>query len=359
MFCESCGDPVKLCVCPAAAARKAGQASSGGGASAGRGAAAPVASGCGCRQYGGGGGSRPTAPPAAAVPASQCKGCGKGVEGQVINALGGSWHPSCFVCAGCKGAFTSPGVVAHEGKPYHRACYQKKLAPKCAGCGEAILAAHIVTNSGAHYHAACLTCAGCATSLADGFYEGPNGRPHCAACMEMHSSAGAGGRERRDSSLSGGGAVATAALRLPRPTGKGNVDLAKLRAWAVAAVSASGVPKVFEDASPDWSRAWADGRAFCAVVAAYFPEHVPLDAIRSVSGLDGKGRCAAIVANCNLAFRVAAEQAAVPSLLDPEDMTKMYPAPDQKSITLYAISLWGGLSRAAAQTERHAPVALS
>ncbi len=51
-----------------------------------------------------------------------------------MTALERAWHPECFVCADCGGAFGDGGYHEREGKPFCADCFSVKFAPKCAGC---------------------------------------------------------------------------------------------------------------------------------------------------------------------------------------------------------------------------------
>ena len=82
----------------------------------------------------------------------------------------------------------------------------------------------------------------------------------------------------------------------------------------------------------NWSSSWNDGRAFLAVLRAYFPDDVP-----PAASVDAGAR----EANFKLAFRLAEERAGVPPLLDVQDMLDCYPKPDDKSVMTYVSMVWG------------------
>src|SRR5690606_16967211 len=45
------------------------------------------------------------AEPTSAPSAGFCGGCGKGITGVYLEALGGKWHEKCFVCTDCSKPF--------------------------------------------------------------------------------------------------------------------------------------------------------------------------------------------------------------------------------------------------------------
>lgn len=213
------------------------------------------------------------------------------------------------------------------------------VAPQCSACRQPILGAHTIAD-GASYHASCFVCAICGEALTAGYYIGPDGRPLCERDMAIAS--GVQGRERRDSRTAARGTVSAASRRLPRPAGAHRgLDTKAMLAWAQAAVAlgAGGTVHV-----TDFSGSWADGRAFVAIVRAYFPEAM------GVPGDAGAG-ASAVATNCERAFGVAQEEAGVPQLLDVADMVNTFPHPDEKCMITYLASLWGGLSAAAARSD--------
>jgi len=45
----------------------------------------------------------------------ECGSCGQIVHGECTNALGKTWHVSCFVCQYCKKAFADGSFFEHDG----------------------------------------------------------------------------------------------------------------------------------------------------------------------------------------------------------------------------------------------------
>jgi len=69
----------------------------------------------------------------------KCDGCGRGMSGAFVRALGGKYHRECFKCRRCSRDVTSRYVEGADGAPYCRGCHVKIFAPRCAcGCGEGL-----------------------------------------------------------------------------------------------------------------------------------------------------------------------------------------------------------------------------
>ncbi len=77
-----------------------------------------------------------------------CKQCGQPIIGDYVNALGATWHPEHFVCAGCGRPLESTRFVMHDEAPYHTACYGQYVAPRCAYCGKPLITEYLVDQWG-------------------------------------------------------------------------------------------------------------------------------------------------------------------------------------------------------------------
>ena len=83
-----------------------------------------------------------------------CKYCGQPIVGRYTTALGSTWHPEHFLCAGCGKSLGQGAFQLVDGKPYHPACYMLYQAPRCASCGQPIAGSYTEYN-GKPYHAEC------------------------------------------------------------------------------------------------------------------------------------------------------------------------------------------------------------
>lgn len=68
-----------------------------------------------------------------------CSACEKPIVGQVITALGKTWHPEHFTCAHCTQELGTRNFFEREGKPYCEPDYHNLFSPRCAYCNGPIL----------------------------------------------------------------------------------------------------------------------------------------------------------------------------------------------------------------------------
>lgn len=80
-----------------------------------------------------------------------CKRCGQALSGTYITALGATWHPEHFLCAGCKKPINTGGFVQHQGSPYHKECFGRGVAPHCAYCNKPLVGQYIVDHWGTQF----------------------------------------------------------------------------------------------------------------------------------------------------------------------------------------------------------------
>jgi len=119
-------------------------------------------------------------------------GCGELITGQMINALGTTWHPHHFVCTFCKQPFTNGTFYEKAGKPFcetHANMPLEQLAflgsggKTCQGCKQPITAGQPSTEAlGAVWHREHLLCAFCMTIVVPSSFVEHNGRAYCLPC---------------------------------------------------------------------------------------------------------------------------------------------------------------------------------
>lgn len=68
-----------------------------------------------------------------------CSACEKPIVGQVITALGKTWHPEHFTCAHCTQELGTRNFFERDGKPYCEPDYHNLFSPRCAYCNGPIL----------------------------------------------------------------------------------------------------------------------------------------------------------------------------------------------------------------------------
>ncbi|XP_069756115.1 actin-binding LIM protein 1 isoform X1 [Narcine bancroftii] len=118
---------------------------------------------------------------------TRCQGCGEFVEGEVVTALGKTYHPKCFVCSICKRPFPAGDRVTFNGKDcLCEHCTQpKSSSPKgivsnnnCAGCGRDIKNGQALLALEQQWHLGCFKCKSCGKVLT-GEYISKDGAPYC------------------------------------------------------------------------------------------------------------------------------------------------------------------------------------
>uniref|UniRef100_H3D1M3 Paxillin n=1 Tax=Tetraodon nigroviridis TaxID=99883 RepID=H3D1M3_TETNG len=122
----------------------------------------------------------------------RCYYCNGPILDKVVTALDRTWHPEHFFCAQCGSFFGPEGFHEKDGKAYCRKDYFDMFAPKCGGCARAILENYISALSSL-WHPECFVCRECFTPFVNGSFFEHDGQPYC----EIHY------HERRGSLCSG------------------------------------------------------------------------------------------------------------------------------------------------------------
>ncbi|XP_068608856.1 PDZ and LIM domain protein 5b [Brachionichthys hirsutus] len=98
--------------------------------------------------------------------APACARCQQKVLGEVINALKQTWHVSCFVCFACQQPIKGNTFHMEDGQPYCEQDYYRLFGTNCHGCDYPIEAGdRFLEALGATWHDTCFVCAVCSTSL--------------------------------------------------------------------------------------------------------------------------------------------------------------------------------------------------
>ncbi|XP_061400598.1 paxillin isoform X4 [Musca vetustissima] len=107
-----------------------------------------------------------------------CNACEKPIVGQVITALGKTWHPEHFTCNHCNEELGTRNFFERDGFPYCEKDYHNLFSPRCAYCNGAILD-KCVTALDKTWHTEHFFCAQCGQQFGeDGFHE-RDGKPYC------------------------------------------------------------------------------------------------------------------------------------------------------------------------------------
>jgi hypothetical protein len=80
-----------------------------------------------------------------------CQGCGQPIWGNCLSALGATWHPEHFCCAGCHRPLGDTQFHLHNGAPFHSQCYSRLIAQHCAYCGKALMGKYLIDHWGTQY----------------------------------------------------------------------------------------------------------------------------------------------------------------------------------------------------------------
>uniref|UniRef100_A0A8C2A7B7 Actin binding LIM protein 1a n=1 Tax=Cyprinus carpio TaxID=7962 RepID=A0A8C2A7B7_CYPCA len=124
---------------------------------------------------------------------TRCNICGEFVEGEVVTALGKTYHPTCFVCTICKRPFPAGDRVTFNGKDCLCQHCAEPMSPgptkdvvgpssecrkRCAGCGRDIKNGQALLALESQWHLGCFKCKACAKVLT-GEYISKDGAPYC------------------------------------------------------------------------------------------------------------------------------------------------------------------------------------
>ncbi|XP_073969483.1 actin binding LIM protein Uncoordinated 115a isoform X4 [Rhodnius prolixus] len=96
-----------------------------------------------------------------------CQCCKKKCSGEVLKVQDKYFHIACFKCIVCKNSLAQGGFFCKDGSYYCTEDYQKKFGTKCAECKKYV-EGDVVTALGNTYHQACFTCANCKQAFPSG-----------------------------------------------------------------------------------------------------------------------------------------------------------------------------------------------
>nr|XP_020453049.1 actin-binding LIM protein 1 isoform X5 [Monopterus albus] len=125
---------------------------------------------------------------------TRCNGCGDFVEGEVVTALGKTYHPACFVCTICKRPFPAGDRVTFNGKDCLCQYCVEPMSPgpkdilgssNCAGCGRDIKNGQALLALERQWHLGCFKCKACSKVLT-GEYISKDGAPYCEKDYQIH-----------------------------------------------------------------------------------------------------------------------------------------------------------------------------
>uniref|UniRef100_A0AAZ3PNH0 Actin-binding LIM protein 3 n=1 Tax=Oncorhynchus tshawytscha TaxID=74940 RepID=A0AAZ3PNH0_ONCTS len=119
---------------------------------------------------------------------TKCDSCGDFITGEVVSALGRTYHPKCFVCSMCRKPFPIGDRVTFCGKKcVCQQCSHSLVSSEpvkihgpshCAGCKEEIKHGQSLLALEKQWHVSCFKCQTCDTVLT-GEYISKDGVPYC------------------------------------------------------------------------------------------------------------------------------------------------------------------------------------
>ncbi|XP_017285810.1 actin-binding LIM protein 2 isoform X9 [Kryptolebias marmoratus] len=125
---------------------------------------------------------------------TRCFSCQDFIEGEVVSALGKTYHPRCFVCSSCKQPFPAGDRVTFNGKEcICQKCSQplpaNSPAPiqavhNCCGCGKEFKNEQSLVALDKHWHLGCFKCKVC-NKVLNAEYISKDGIPYCE--MDYHA----------------------------------------------------------------------------------------------------------------------------------------------------------------------------
>ncbi|XP_041985409.1 actin-binding LIM protein 2 isoform X2 [Aricia agestis] len=111
-----------------------------------------------------------------------CGACGGKCSGEVLRVSEKYFHTACFTCRACSASLAKGGFFAKDGHYYCPQDYQRAFGTRCAACNQYV-EGEVVSALGNTYHQRCFTCARCRRAFPSGekvTYTGSE--VVCAAC---------------------------------------------------------------------------------------------------------------------------------------------------------------------------------
>ncbi|XP_041929998.1 PDZ and LIM domain protein 7 isoform X1 [Alosa sapidissima] len=112
--------------------------------------------------------------------APNCARCKKKITGEIMHALKMTYHVQCFLCAACKAPIRNQAFYMEEGEPYCERDYEKMFGTKCHGCDFKIDAGdRFLEALGYSWHDTCFVCALCQINLEGKTFYSKKDKPLC------------------------------------------------------------------------------------------------------------------------------------------------------------------------------------
>ncbi|XP_035463667.1 PDZ and LIM domain protein 5b isoform X3 [Scophthalmus maximus] len=112
--------------------------------------------------------------------APTCSRCNQKILGEVMNALKQTWHVSCFVCTACQQPIRGNTFHMEDGQPYCEQDFYNLFGTNCHGCDFPIEAGDKFLEAlGFTWHDTCFVCTVCSASLEGQGFFSKKDKPLC------------------------------------------------------------------------------------------------------------------------------------------------------------------------------------
>ncbi|XP_077478052.1 PDZ and LIM domain protein 5b [Stigmatopora argus] len=112
--------------------------------------------------------------------APTCARCQQKILGEIMNALKQTWHVSCFVCSACQQPIRGNMFHMEDGQPYCEMDYYKLFGTNCHGCDFPIEAGDKFLEAlGFTWHDTCFVCTVCTANLEGQPFFSKKDKPLC------------------------------------------------------------------------------------------------------------------------------------------------------------------------------------
>ncbi|CAH0763534.1 unnamed protein product, partial [Diatraea saccharalis] len=96
-----------------------------------------------------------------------CGACGGKCSGEVLRVTDKYFHTACFTCRTCSASLAKGGFFCKDGHYYCPQDYQRAFGTRCAACNQYV-EGEVVSALGNTYHQKCFTCARCKRAFPSG-----------------------------------------------------------------------------------------------------------------------------------------------------------------------------------------------
>ncbi|MBN3284217.1 PDLI5 protein, partial [Polyodon spathula] len=112
--------------------------------------------------------------------APTCGRCQLKILGEIINALKQTWHVHCFLCTSCHQPIRNNVFHLEDGEPYCERDYYSMFGTSCRGCDFPIEAGDKFLEAlGCTWHDTCFVCSVCSTNLEGQTFFSKKDKPLC------------------------------------------------------------------------------------------------------------------------------------------------------------------------------------